>query len=385
MNSRERVELALNHKEPDKVPFDIGGTPVSGIAKVAYVNLLNYLGKPEREIKMYDHIQQLAQVDKDILDYLKIDTRIVTPRTTQAWNLKIDEDGEYYHFTDEWGILWKMPKVKGFYFDMVKRPLEDIDSVDDLKGYKWPDPTDTARYTGLREELEEVYNKSGCAIVMQCMCAGLFELAGWLRGFENFFVDLMLNPELACAIMDKTMEIKMAYWDKVLSNGGEYISVIQEADDLGTQDSLLLSKELYRKYVKPRHIELNSFIKKKAPHAKIFYHSCGAIKELIPDLIESGVEILNPVQVSAKGMGDTKALKKEFGKDIIFWGGGVDTQRILPKGTPQEVKDEVKRRLEDLMPYGGFVFNTVHNIQADVPPQNIMAMWEALQEYGVYK
>ena len=154
-------------------------------------------------------------------------------------------------------------------------------------------------------------------------------------------------------------------------------------DDLGTQGGPLISPDMYRRLIKPRQQELFSFIKKKAPHAKIFFHSCGSVYHFIGDLIEAGVDILNPVQVAAADM-DSKRLKKEFGNDVVFWGGGVDTQRVLPYGTPQEVRDEVKRRLDDLAPSGGFVFATVHNIQGDVPPENIVAMWETLQEYGSY-
>ncbi|TAL31974.1 MAG: hypothetical protein EPN93_16645 [Spirochaetes bacterium] len=265
---------------------------------------------------------------------------------------------------------------------MAAWPLANASSVRDIDEYKWPDVGDNARYAGLKEELREIYENSGCAIVMQGVSAGFFELGGWLRGMENFFVELLGEPEMACRIMDKAMEVKMAYWEKVLSIGRDYILIAHEAEDLASQRSLLISPAVYRKYIKPRQKELYDFIKKQAP-VKIFFHSCGAVRELIPDLIEVGVDILNPVQVSAAGM-DTKELKREFGRDIVFWGGGVDTQRILPRGTVAEVREEVKRRLEDLMPGGGFVFNTVHNIQADVPPENIMAMWETLQEYGVY-
>jgi len=180
------------------------------------------------------------------------------------------------------------------------------------------------------------------------------------------------------------MEVKMTYWARALELVGTNVMMVSEADDLASQDRCLVSPTLYRKLIKPRHTKLFAFIKRQAQApVKIFYHSCGAIAALIPDLIESGIDVLNPVQVSAAGM-DTKALKKQFGKDLTFYGGGVDTQQVLPRGTPQQVRDEVKRRLDDLAPGGGFIFNTVHNIQADVPAENIMAMWETVREYGVY-
>ncbi|NQT84988.1 hypothetical protein HQ563_18380, partial [bacterium] len=185
-------------------------------------------------------------------------------------------------------------------------------------------------------------------------------------------------------LLDKVMEVKWDYWDIILDIVGENVLVISEADDLAGQNGPLISPKLYRELIKPRHTQLFSMIKKKAKsRVYIFFHSCGAVRELIPDLIESGIDILNPVQVSAAGM-DTRELKREFGKDITFWGGGVDTQYVLPRGNRQEIVDEVRRRIEDLAPGGGFVFSAVHNIQGDVPPENIMIMWEALQKYGGY-
>jgi len=185
-------------------------------------------------------------------------------------------------------------------------------------------------------------------------------------------------------LLDAIAEVKMKYWERALALVGKNVMMVSEADDLASQNCALISPQLYRKLIKPRHTKLFSFIKKHAAvDVKIFYHSCGAVAPLLPDLIEAGIDILNPVQVSAAGM-DTKELKRQFGKDLTFYGGGVDTQRILPRGTPAEVRDEVRRRIDDLAPGGGFIFNTVHNIQADVPPENIVAMWEAVREYGVY-
>ena len=176
----------------------------------------------------------------------------------------------------------------------------------------------------------------------------------------------------------------MKYWEHALKLVGQNVMIVSEADDLASQNRLLIAPEIYRKLIKPRHARLFSFIKKQAAvPVKIFYHSCGAVSPLLPDLIESGIDILNPVQVSARDM-NTRELKRQFGRDLTFYGGGIDTQRVLPRGTPGEVRDEVRRRIDDLAPGGGFIFAAVHNIQADVPPENILAMREALQEYGVY-
>jgi uroporphyrinogen decarboxylase len=192
-------------------------------------------------------------------------------------------------------------------------------------------------------------------------------------------MDLALDSPVGQAVLQKVLEQKLAYWDHALTEVADEIVVAAEADDLSSQNGMIMSLEMYRRHLKPLHRQLFSFIKSKAPRAKLFFHSCGSVHDLIPDLIDVGVDILNPVQVSAAKM-DTAALKRQFGRDLVFWGGGVDTQRVLPFGTPQQVKDEVRRRIDDLAPGGGFVFAAVHCIQEDVPPQNIQAMWEALRE-----
>jgi uroporphyrinogen decarboxylase len=192
---------------------------------------------------------------------------------------------------------------------------------------------------------------------------------------------LARDPKGVEAFLDKLLEFKIQYWDAFLSAAGDTVNVICEADDYGTQKGTLISANMYRKFMKPRQEKLFSFIKKKY-NVKVFLHSCGSVYDIIPDFIEAGVDILNPIQASAAKM-DPKTLKKEFGKDIVFW-GGIDTQRVLPYGTPAEVKDEVKRIIDELAPGGGFVLASVHNITSEVPPQNIVAMAEAVREYGKY-
>ena len=383
---RERLLTALAHKEPDRVPFDLGSTKITGISFTAYKNLIEYKGwnnsDPQHEVS--DTVQQLAKVREDVLQRLGVDVRGLIPSSPSQWAPEYKDGGEHIQFTDEWGITWRKPKNGGFYFDMVNHPLAGSIESSDLVKFKWPDPLDDTRTSGFIEQISRFRSQGDYGLTLHGVCAGLMEMALRLRGFENFFVDLALEPDLACNMLDRITEIKIAYWDKTLEQVGNDIAVAVEADDLGTQDSFLISADMYRKYIKPRHYRIFSFIKKKAPHVKVFLHSCGAILPLIHDLIEAGVDILNPVQVSAKDM-NTKVLKKEFGKDITFWGGGIDTQKVLPYGSPDEVRDEVRRRIDDLAPGGGFVFNTVHNIQADVPPRNIEAMVNALQEYGHYR
>jgi len=277
-----------------------------------------------------------------------------------------------------------MPVDNGLYYDMTGHPLAAVDSIAALDAYPWPDPADPARFASLKARADKAVFQDKQAYILGRQYAGIWETALWMSGFEKFFADMMIEKDYAHALMDKITQLKMIYWEKALAAVGDNILIISEADDLATQNSLLCSPQLYKEMVHPYHKKLFSFIKSKAPHkVHIFYHTCGAVKPLIPYLIEEGVDILNPVQVNADGM-DSRLLKKEFGKDMTFWGGGVDTQHVLPFGTPAEVRDEVKRRIDDLAPGGGFVFAAVHNVQGDVPPENFMAMREALAEFGVY-
>jgi len=379
-----RVLTTLSHREPDKVPFDFGSTPVTGITIGAYRNLLHYLGIKEKgkDIVIFDPILQLAKIKENILERFDVDTRGVSPGKPSNWDLVTKDRGDYLCLTDEWGIGWRMPKIGGHYYDMFRHPLQGEICKEDIDSYPWPNPIDRERINGIAEGIGKLKSKN-FANVVQCFWAGFFEACGWLRGFGDFFMDLAGNISLACYLMDELLELRIRYWDTVLDKFGKEIQVVMEADDLGGQKNLLISPQMYRKYVKPRHNRLFSFIKSKAPNAYIFLHSCGSVYDIVPDLIEAGVDILNPVQVSAAKM-NTRKLKKEFGKDLVFWGGGVDTQKILPRGNVREVKDEVKKRIDDLAPGGGFVFATVHNIQDDVPPENIRIMWETLQKYGIY-
>lgn len=379
MTPRQRILTALQHQEPDRVPFDLGSTRVTGIHRIAYARLRAALGLPERPVEIYDPTQQLAVVEPDVLEALRVDTRGIASGNPSTWELRYEEDAQYHYYTDQWGLRRRMPKVEGRYFDLCEHPLASATSPQDVRRYPWPDPADPARFTSLRQQAQAA-RATGCAVVLVGICAGLTEMSLWLRGFENFFMDLVTNRPLAEAVLDLILETKMRFWERALAEVGDLVDIVQEGDDLGMQRSLLFHPNLYRTLIKPRQATLFRHIKKQAP-VYIFFHTCGSVVEILPDLIEVGVEILNPVQVSAAGM-DTRKLKREFGRDLVFWGGGVDTQRVLPRGTPQEVRDEVRRRLDDLAPGGGFVFNTVHNIQADVPPENILAMWETVQAYG---
>ncbi len=383
MTGKERLQFTLNHREPDRIPFDLNGTETSGISIIALKNWLGFNGLKNDDLKSFSLVTQLGLVEEEVLQRFHVHTRCLRTSPPSSYKIEIHEDNKHKYFYDEWGIKWQMPLQGGHYFDIGSSPLAGVNSIREIENYPWPDPYDPSRYEYLRKEALNLESVSQAGIVLERHTGGIFETSWWMRGFENFLMDLAANPKLANAIMEKVLEHKMVYWEKALEKTKDYILVAAEADDIASQNGLIISIDMYRNFLKPLHKKLFPLIKAKAPELKIFFHSCGAVLELIPDLIEIGVEILNPIQVSASGM-DTRKLKKEFGRDLVFWGGGVDTQKVLPKGTPQQVKDEVRRRIDDLAPGGGFVFAAVHCIQSDVPPENIQAMWEALQEYGKY-
>jgi len=384
--SYTRLQAALQHKEADRIPFDFGGTGQTGINAKVYIKLREYLGLPKKDVVIGDTLQQLAIVDKDVLDLFEVDVETIYPSSpNEPGNSKdVHLDGDHYYWRDEWGIDWKMPLGYGLYFDMYQAPLSEIENIADMKDYFIPDGADPGRFKSMREDVNECVNvrEKGCIIGRHY--AGIFETASWMRGVENFLCDMVVNKDFAEGLLDIITDNKIDYWAEALKVCGDAPQVIAEADDLATQNSLIISKEMYRKIIKPRHKRLCESVRKLAGRdVSIFYHCCGAMKELIPDLIEAGFDIFNPVQVSAAGM-DTKELKRDFGKQITFWGGGCDSQHILPRGTVQEVKDEVKRRIDDLAPDGGYVFASIHNVQSDVPPENIVAMWEAFKENRKY-
>jgi len=382
MKPRERVMLALNHKEADRVPIDLGATIVSSITKSSYIPLKKHLGIPLEEIKMLDYVQQLPYLDDALMDRFGVDFRMVQLPAATAPDLAIFEDGNYYAFIDRWGSKLHMPKEGGLYFDWVDFPIKET-TMEALDQYKWPRPDPHEYNLRLGEQARDIYANTDFALVGSAVIGGgIFEQPARTIGLENFLMALITEPKFADRLMEQITDIYIESCNNYLDEVGKYIQVFTYWDDVNTQDGWMIRPEIYRKMIKPKERRLVEAIKKKTD-AKIFFHGCGATFDLIPDLIELGFDILNPVQVSARGM-DTKLLKREYGKDIVFWGGGVDTQRVLPFGKPKEVVDEVKRRIDDLAPGGGFIFAAVHNIQAFIPPENIVAAFDTALEYGRY-
>ncbi len=379
-SSRERVIQALNHQEPDRIPIDLGATIVSSISKKSYSELKQYLGMPLEEIKMLDYVQQLPYVDEALMERFGVDFRLVQLPAATTVGVDIFEEGDYLAFIDRWGSKLHMPKDGGLYFDWVDFPIKEP-TLSALDKYHWPQPNSAEVNAQLGLQAKTLYETTDHALVGSAVIGGgIFEQPARVMGLQNFLMALVAEPAFADRLMETITDIYIESCNRYLDCVGPYIQVFTFWDDLVGQNGWIINPELYRKMIKPKHKRLVEAIKKKTD-ARLFFHCCGAARGLIPDLIETGFDILNPVQVSAKGM-DTRALKRDFGSDIVFWGGGVDTQHVLPFGKPQEVVDEVKRRIDDLAPGGGFVFAAIHNIQAFVPPENIVAAFDTALEYG---
>jgi uroporphyrinogen decarboxylase len=385
--SYERLCSALAHKEPDRVPLDLGGAEVAEINVHALNRLRRLLGLPG-EAKVRNQVTQTGETGADLDDRLRVDVKNVQPCPPSFAGPARDLGlvGEHYRLIDEFGMGWQMPRDGGHYYDLYLSPLANAETVQDIERYPWPDPLDPARFVGIRERADRVVLEEKRGLFLGRMSSGMWEHAMWMTGYEKFLTDMALNPALVHAIMNKELELQTQYWGRALELVGDYVVVVSTADDLGAQNGLLVSLAMYKELIWPYHKRLFEFIKQKAgKRAYIFFHNDGAIYETIPLLIEAGVDILNPWQVNCRGMDDTRKFKREFGRDLTIWGGSCDTQRVLPFGTPQEVREETKRRIEDLAPGGGFVFAPIHIIQSDVPPANIMAWWETLQQYGAYR
>jgi uroporphyrinogen decarboxylase len=251
-------------------------------------------------------------------------------------------------------------------------------SLADLKAYPWPDPLDPGRRRGLGEQARHIHEETGYATVLS-LPVGCVHLSQYLRGYENFLMDLILNPEFIAALLDRTLDFWCRMAEALLDECGPYVDVVMFGDDVAFDDRPMIDLKRYRALIKPRHREMIASIRRKTS-ARVLYHCCGAVKTLMPEFIEIGVDALNPVQVASAGM-DTAALKTLYGREIAFW-GGIDTRRVLPFGTPEDVRLEVRRRTSDLAPGGGYVLAAVHNLQDDVPAENILAMADAAQEFG---
>jgi uroporphyrinogen decarboxylase len=389
MNSRERIQTALAHKEADRIPYDLAGTTVTAITKNAYLRAMQFRGlSTEIGDDEIDPIQQIVTPCDENLILLKSDTRRLGAQRITDFRNKKRVNGNLIEVTDFYGCNWKFETGTDLYYHLISSPLLEADSLSGSL-HQLPRPDWNFFTQLLRKNLNEQTVKVGnfCGIADR-NTAGFTENSLRIRGYENWFMDTMMDPNGVEGLCDIILEDKLRYWDAIIDwaieTGNEHqIQVISECDDLGSQSTTIIDPETLRQIIIPRFKTLFTHVKKRLPHVKTFMHSCGAIREILPDLVEAGLDILNPVQFTATGM-DLKELKRDFGDVLTFWGGGVDTQSTLNNGSPQQVADEVKRIIDILAPGGGFVFAPVHNIQDDVSPENFWAMWDTLQQYGKY-
>ena len=396
MTPRERVLAALRHQEPDRVPIDLDGTRASGISAIAYNRLRRHMGLPLGLAYLYDLGQQLVHPEPEVLQRLGVDT-LPLNRWPEGYGLRhdawepwtlpdgsqalvpvgfapaADEHGNQY-ILDEAGRRVRMRPASGFYFDRIHYPLAEATTVAEIEAYPLPAISD-AELEFLRREARRLCETTDKAIVGE-FGGSILEGGQDLRGWDRFLMDLVAEPKLAQALMQRLADNAVVNLEKYLAAVGEHIQVIMMGDDLGIQHGLQMSPATYRRMIRPHHTRIYQHVKKHS-NAFVLLHSCGAVAPLISDLIEAGVDALNPVQISAKGM-DPATLKREFGRDITFWGGGCDSQKILPTATPDEVCRHVRGLVDIFAPGGGFVFAPVHNIQPDVPPENVVAAFDAV-------
>jgi len=406
MKSKERVLSSINHIEPDKVPFDLGGTSVTGISAMAYNKLKAKLGI-DSPTRVFDVVQQLAMVDGQLIDSFGIDVLDINrlfmdDRSWHTCTLGDGSSGEYpdwfqpetaddgsYFIKDSKGrVMARMP-LKGMCFDQTCFPWEEgypenLSSIAEaFKSVNWTAHSHTsyiaigdeelrARTRQLRESTDKAIAMSGGV--------KLLELGFFLRRMDNFLMDLLVDQANVTKLLDKLLDMHLSKLEKKLHAVGDLVDVIRFGDDLGMTKGPFMDLEVFRKLFLPRYKVLCDYVRQNS-NMKIFFHSCGSIRQYIPDLIEAGFDIINPVQTNALGM-DPVELKQEFGREITFWGGGVDNSMVLPSGTPEDVRADVLKRCEILSRGGGFIFAPIHNILPEVPPENILAMQQAVKEFN---
>jgi len=407
MNSRERVLTTLNHREPDRVPIDFSGHRSSGIAAIAYGRLRKHLGLDDKPVRVYDLVQQLAVVDEEVLNRFGVDSIELgrgfardetnwadwelpdgTPCKVPAWSVPERLKGRWVLRSKTGRIIAHMPDG-ALYFEQAYYPFaeEEADlgaipaafdqsmwhAIAAPPGPLIAGPDGPRTHAEGAKRLRESTDKA----ILALFGGNLLETGQMLFRNDNFLMMLAAEPSRAHDFLDRLVEVHMPNLERFLSEVGPYIDIIVFGDDLGMQTGPQISPRTYREFFKPRHALMWRRAKQLAD-VKVMLHCCGGVRELLPDLIDAGLDAINPVQISCRGM-DAAALKRDFGRDIVFWGGGADTQSILAQGMPSQVTDHVRRQLEIWRPGGGFVFQQVHNIMANVPPENIVAMFATVQ------
>jgi len=372
MSHRERVMRALDHREPDRVPL-----AAYTMTDVCYGNLRKHLRLPAAQLQYQGDVSNIVVPDEDVLEHFDLDTRDVAVTSTSA-RLSPEESDEYYE--DAYGVGYRKRGVWFYYPE--KHPLAGERTVADIEKYPWPEPGHDIEENALREKVSELREGTDAALVMNV--GGTMFAIAWFMCGDDWFIDLATNEPFVDALMEKLLELQLGHAERVFDIvGPDAIDVaICSTDDFGMQSGLLISPEQYRQFFKPLQRAFIEYVRQRS-NAKIFMHCDGAIYPLIPDFVDIGVDILNPVQVECEGLGDTAHLKREFGKDLTFW-GALNNQHVLSFGTPQEMEDEVRRRIDDLAPGGGFVLTPRWAVRTEVPPENLCAIYEAVEKYGGY-
>ena len=374
MNHRERVLAVLNHEQPDRVPVDLGGTLGTSINIGAYEKLKTFLNL-QTPSEILSLRSMIADVEEEVARRYDVDMRSL-PMLGNSRPTETLPDGG---FRDEWGVARKQAHSRAHFMD-VDNPLDGDRTLEDLQSYPWPDPDDPGFTDGLAEAARRLHEETDYAVILS-LPVGPIHLCQWLRGFESWMMDLASDLEFYQALMDKVIDLWLRIATRMLDAASPHLDVVLYGEDVAFQSGPMVRREVYEKHIKPNQERVFSLI--RSYDCKILYHCCGSVGSLVDDFIELGIDALNPVQVSAVDM-DTARLKRDFGDRIAFW-GGIDTQSVLPRGTPEQVRQEVRRRISDLAPGGGYVVCAVHNIQAEVPPENINAMYEEALAFGDYR
>jgi uroporphyrinogen decarboxylase len=382
MTSRERVLLAVSRREPDRVPVSFGDICFSTILDYppgGYRALCDYLGFTDYAdpISAADDLGCVLNVDERLKQRLGADIRTVAPGSSHGFVFSGDGDS-----IDDWGLVRHR---SGPYWELddAQAPLRKARSIADLDAFRgWPDTKDPAIWEGKREEAAAVRAAGYAVLAAANTGVTIGHNYAFTRGFELYLVDMIERPSFWHALAERLTEWAIAYSAAFLTPIADLVDLVMMADDMGTQSSLFMSPDRYRSFLKPYHRRWTDAIHRIVPSASIVLHSCGSVYSIIPDLIDIGVDVLNPVQPRAANM-EPQRLKREFGRDLAFL-GGVDIQELLPTGTPAEVRDGTRHLIETLGRGGGFVLAPSHQFQPDVPPENIVAMYDAAREFGWY-
>jgi uroporphyrinogen decarboxylase len=372
MTSRERILAALSHRQPDRVPLDLGGTRNSTMVQEGYERLKAHFGVSAPPV-MVERMMRVVEIDEGVLGPLGIDTRAVFPGGATRG---LAADLGPHRYRDMWGVERIQPEGS-FYYDLAASPLAGEVSVDDILKHPWPDPDDPGFTAGLKERARWIREHTDAASVL-ALPAAFVHISQYLRGFEDWFCDFVAEPKRLGVLFDAILDVTMAIAKCQLEAVGREVDVVLTSDDLGSQTAFLVSREHYLAHIKPRQQRFFRQIKDLTP-AKVVFHSCGAVASIIDDLIEMGVDGLNPVQPQAAGMNPAE-LKRKYRGRMAFW-GGTDSQGIVPLGSVADVKRMVEELIETMGEGGGYVFANCHNIQPDVPAENVLAMFEHAREY----